>query len=56
MRVREKNATRSESIEVRRDRLWMATHAADPIIQVVHCNEQYIWAGWIIRTSEWHTR
>jgi hypothetical protein len=35
MRVGEQDAARRETIHVRRMRLWMAFHAADPVVEII---------------------
>ena len=45
MGVREEHATRRETIDVRCVRLWVPAKTANPVIQVVHRNQQDIGAG-----------
>ena len=40
MRVREKNAAGSKAIEIRCDRLRISAHAADPVVEIVHRDEE----------------
>lgn len=43
MGIVKKNAARSEPIEVWRDRLGMSAEATDPVVEVVHRDEQDVW-------------
>ncbi len=45
MGVREEHATRRETIDVRCVRLWVPAKTANPVIQVIHRDEQDIGAG-----------
>ena len=40
MGIGEKNPALGKAVEIRRDRLRIAAHAANPVIQIIHRNEE----------------
>ena len=40
MGIGEKNPALGKAVEIRRDRLRIAAHTANPVIQIIHCNEE----------------
>ena len=40
MGIGEKNSALGKAVEIRRDRLRIAAHAANPVIQIIHRNEE----------------
>ena len=47
--VGEENSTGRQSIQIRRDRLWMPAQTADPIVQIIHGDEEHVGLRWLLR-------
>jgi hypothetical protein len=43
MGVRKQDAAGCQPIKIGRDRLWMSVQATNPVVEVVHCDEEDIW-------------
>lgn len=44
MCVGEQDTLLRQSIEIGRQRLWVASHTTDPVVQIIQCNEENVGA------------